>query len=235
MSRRRKKYQQASQPTKLTEENTAGAEKTPWHKHFWVIASGFCAIVAAILINGPDALRNARVLPSEVSKTISQFHSWIKEDSEWTGKWTAHPEGFIDLEEMQLSSVDMEIIIWATEGQIAGTIATKRLCKELPMFNYILLEGSVSGNSAKVTAWDFIGGQRVEFAQLILKRTDHLMTVTPANGNKEWFPATSHIAREPSSSEESEKPEPDHTFCAAEREELFNSLRGPNDLRGSSN
>jgi hypothetical protein len=94
-----------------------------------VIVSGIGAVVAAILINGPQALHNSRLLPSEVSKTISQFRGWVKEDSDWTGKWTAHPESFADLTDMQLSDVDLEIVIWATEGQIDGTIATKRLCK----------------------------------------------------------------------------------------------------------
>lgn len=200
--------------------------KTPWYKRFWVIASGICAIVAAILVNGPEALRNSRVLPSEVSKTISQFRSWVKEDSEWTGKWTAHPEGFADLADMQLSDVDLEIVIWATEGRIDGTIATKRLCKELPMFNYILLEGSVFGNSAKVVAWDLVGGHRVDFARLTLERDGYLMAVTPIAGNKEWFPATARIARDPSAPEEKGKLDADHTFCAAEKADFLNSLRG---------
>lgn len=200
--------------------------KTPWYKRFWVIASGICAIVAAILANGPEALRNSRILPSEFSKTISQFRSWVKEDSEWTGKWIAHPEGFADLADMQLSDVDLEIVIWATEGRIDGTIATKRLCNELPMFNYILLEGSVFGNSAKVVAWDLVGGHRVEFARLTLERDGYLMAVTPTAGNKEWFPATARIARDPSAPDEKDKLDADHTFCAAEKEEFLKSLRG---------
>lgn len=201
-----------------------GPTKVPWYMRLWVIASSICAIVGAILINGPEALRNSRILPSEVSKTISQFRSWVKEDSDWTGKWTAHPEGYADLADMQLSDVDMEIVIWATEGRIDGTIATKRLCKELPMFNYILLEGSVFGNSVKATAWDLVGGHRVEFARLTLERDGYLMTVTPTAGRKEWFPTSARIARDPSAPEDKDKLDADHSFCATEKAELLKRL-----------
>ena len=226
MSPRRKKSKQSpAQPTRVGKSNVEHTT-APWYKRFWVIASGIFAILGAILINGPEALRNSRILPLEASKTISQFRSWVKEDSDWTGRWTAHPEGFVDLADMQLSNVDLEIIIWATEGRIDGTIATKRLCKELPIFNYILLEGSVFGNSAKVTAWDIVGGHRVEFARLTLERDGYLMTVTPTAGNKEWFPVSARIARDPSAPEEKDKLDADHTYCAAEKAELFKSLRG---------
>lgn len=226
MSRRRKKQKPSPQ---LARAGQAEPRPVPWYKRYWVVVSGACAVVVAILINGPQALHNSRVLPSEISKTISQFRSWLKEDSDWTGKWTAHPEGYADLEDMKLSNVDLEIVIWATEGQIGGTIATKRLCKALPMYNYIQLEGSVFGNSAKVTAWDIIGGRRVDFARLTLERDGHIMTVTPTSGNTEWFPASARISRDPSAPEEIDKLDADHTFCSAEREAFFKSLR---DQRG---
>ncbi|MFD0928515.1 hypothetical protein ACFQ1T_01860 [Methylophilus glucosoxydans] len=119
----------------------------------------------------------------------------------------------------------MEIVIWATEGRIDGTIATKRLCKELPLLNYILLEGSVSGNSAEVVAWDLIGGHRVEFARLTLERDGQLMAVTPIAGNKGLFPIRSRIARDPSVPEDKEKLDADHTFCSVERSELLKRFR----------
>ena len=224
MSRRRKNKNRSQAP------NPAGqaapfVEKAAWYKRYWVIVSGICAILAAVLLNGPEALRNSRILPSEVSRTISQFRSWVKEDSEWTGKWTTHPEGFADLEDMQLSDVELEIVIWATEGKIDGTIATRRLCKELPMLNYILLEGTVFGDSANVTAWDLIGGHRLEFARLKLERNSYLMEVTPASGNTEWFPASARIARDPSAPEEKDKLDADHTFCANEKAAFLKSLR----------
>lgn len=202
----------------------AAPVKTPWYKRYWVFVYGGGAIIAALLLNGPQALRNSRILPAEVSKTISHFYSWVKEDAEWTGRWNAHPEGFADLADMKLSNTDLEIIIWATEGQLDGTIAIRRLCKELPMFNYILLEGSVFGDRAKVTAWDLIGGHRVEFAQLTLDRDGHLMTVKPTAGNKEWFPPSAQIAHDPSAPEDKDKLDSDHTFCAAEKAAFLKSL-----------
>ena len=199
--------------------------QAPWYKRYWVVVSGVCAVIAALLINGPQALRNSRILPTEISKTISHFRSWVKEDSDWTGKWIAHPEGYADIEDMALSNVDLEIVIWATEGKIGGTVATKRLCKEIPLYNYIQLEGSVFGDSAKVTAWDIIGGHRINFARLKLERQGHVMTVVPIAGNKEWFPAFARIARDPSAPNAKNEIEPDHRFCAAEKDAFFKSLR----------
>ncbi len=224
MSRRRNKQKQA--PRNLVGQASHETLRKPWYARTWVIVSGICTVIAAVLINGPQALRNSRILPAEASKTISQFRSWVKEDAEWTGRWTAHPEGYADLEDMQLSNVDLEIVIWATEGRIDGTIATKRICKEFPTYNYIILEGSVFGDSANVTAWDIIGGHRVEFAKLTLKRNRYLMTVTPTAGNKDWFPASARIARDPSATEDKDKLDADHTYCAAEKAEFFKGSRG---------
>lgn len=93
------------------------------------------------------------------------------------------------------------------------------------MFNYILLEGTVFGDSANVTAWDLIGGHRVEFARLKLKRNGYLMEVIPTSGNTEWFPANARIARDPSAPEEKDKLDANHAFCANEKAALLKSLR----------
>jgi hypothetical protein len=220
MSRKRKTRQPRSN------QSAQPSSTVPWYRSNWFIIAGVASALAFVLVSGPDALRNSRILPSEVATTISAFRSWVKEDSEWTGKWTAQPEGYADIEDMQLSDVDLEIFIWATEGQIDGTIATKRLCKEIPLFNYVLLEGTVTGDLAHVTAWDLIGGHRVEFAQLTLDRNGYMMTVTPNAGHTDWFPMKALIARDPSAPEDREELNPDHTFCAAEKAEFFRKMRG---------
>src|SRR3546814_15367641 len=112
-------------------------------------------------------LQNARIIPKEVRETATQYQSWVKEDSEWTGHWSASPEGLADIADMQLSTVDMQITIWASQGEIDGTIATKEICKAIPVFNYVLLRGEVFGNTATVTAWDIVLGHKTEFAKQI--------------------------------------------------------------------
>ena len=179
--------------------------------------------MSAILLKGPTLLQNARVLPNEVQKTTNQFQSWAKEDDEWTGHWSSFPEGYVDMADMQLSDVDMQITIWASQGNIDGTIATKRICKSLPVLNYVLLRGEVSGNTARVVAWDIVQGHKTDFAELTLIREDTAITVTPTSGRKEWFPATARLGKHPD--ETGEETHIDSSFCSDERKGFFDRLQ----------
>lgn len=183
-----------------------------------------------MLLNAPQVLQNSRILPNEVRETVAQYRSWVKEDSEWTGYWSANPEGLMDIAEMKLSNVDMQIKIEASQGEIDGTIVTKEICKEIPMFNYVLLHGEVFGNTANVTAWDMVQGHEVNFAQLKLVRDGDVITVTPTAGRKEWFPSKARLGR--STTEDSVGQESDQTFCAPERKALVEKLRLPGTSEG---
>ena len=195
----------------------------PWYKRAWVLISGTAVVVAAVLLNAPQMLQNARILPKEVGETTAQFRSWLNEDSEWTGNWSAHPEAYADLADMRLSDVDMQITIWASQGEIDGTIATREICKSIPVLNYVLLRGEVFGNTAHVIAWDIVQGHKQDFAELRLVRDDNVITVTPTNGMKDWFPSIARLAR--SSPEPKSEPEPDQSFCDPERKAFFNKRR----------
>ena len=194
-----------------------------WYKRAWVLVSGTAIVVSAVLLNAPQMLRNARILPKEVGETTVQFRSWLKEDSEWTGNWSAHPEAYADIADMQLSDADMEVTIWASQGKIDGTIATREICKAIPVLNYVLLRGEVLGNTAHVTAWDIVQGHKKDFAELKLVRDGSIITVTPTNGMKDWFPSSARLAR--SSPEPESEPEPDQAFCDLERKAFFNKPR----------
>ena len=122
--------------------------------------------------------------------------------------------------DMHLSNVDMQITIWASQGDIDGTIATKSICRSIPLVNYVLLRGEVSGNTANVTAWDIVGGHKIDFADLTLVRDGDVITVTPTSGRTSWFPTTARLGRHPD--ENAKQPEPDQTFCNAERNAFFN-------------
>ncbi|MDD9177063.1 hypothetical protein ERW49_18930 [Aliivibrio finisterrensis] len=196
-------------------------KKTPWYKKLWVVVVGISAVVSTLLIQGPTMLQNARVLPKEIKKTSDQFHSWVKEDKEWTGHWSAFPEGTVDMADLNLSDVDLQITLRSTNGNIDGTIATKKICQDIPVFDFILLTGEVSGNIAKVVAWDIIGGHRKEFATLTLSREGYVMTVIPNTGFTSWFPTTAKIARRPIDSDD---PQPDAEFCSEEKAALFERL-----------
>ena len=200
-------------------QQVAPTIKVPWYKRVWVVVSATSVVVSAILLKGPTLLQNARTLPGEVRQTASDFQSWAKEDAAWTGHWSSFPEGIVDMADMRLSNVDMQITIWASQGNIDGTIATKSICRSLPVLNYVLLRGEVSGNTANVIAWDILQGHKTDFAELKLVRDGDVVTVTPASGRKDWFPATARLGRHPD--ESGVDPEPDRTFCAEERKAFF--------------
>jgi hypothetical protein len=165
----------------------------------------------AALMNGPILLKNARELPASFEKTKAQFQSWVYEDAEWTGIWTSFPEGLIDMEALHLSDVDLEITIWAKQGHIDGVIATTAICRQFPMWDYVLLRGDVSGNDADVVAYDFILGYARDFARLRLTREGNVITVTPLDGRKDWFPDVARLGRSPLAP--TEEPDPDMSYC----------------------
>ena len=195
----------------------------PWYKRVWVVISATSVVISAIIINGPSLLQNARILPSEIHQTTSRFLSWVKDDSSWSGHWSYFPEGIVDMADMNLSDVDMQITIWSKEGVIDGTIATKEICKSIPLVDYVLLRGKVSGNTATVVAWDIVQGHKTDFALLKIVRDGEVITVTPTEGFKEWFPTIARLGRHPL--ESGKEPEPNRTFCAEERKSFFEKIR----------
>lgn len=117
--------------------------------------------------------------------------------------------------DMKLSDVGMQITIWSKEGEISGTIATKKICENIPFVNYVLLRGEVSGNTALVVVWDIVQSKKTDFALLKIVRDGEVITVTPTEGLKEWFPAKALLGKHPT--EAGKEPSPDQTFCAEER------------------
>jgi hypothetical protein len=205
-----------------SKNNHQNLSKTPWYKQVWFVISATAVVVSTILLNGPIMLQNARILPKEVIETKKQFKSWIKEDKEWTGHWSSFPEGIVNMGDLNLSDVDMQITIWSSEGYIDGTIATKKICKSIPVFNYILLRGEVNGDTARVIAWDIIQGHKTDFAELTLQRDEEVLTVTPVSGQMTWFPESARLGRTPRKA--GAEPEPDQSFCTEERKEFFKEL-----------
>ncbi|WP_045158020.1 hypothetical protein [Stutzerimonas stutzeri] len=148
---------------------------------------------------GKEFLTNASDLPAAVETTANRFSSWYHDDEAWTGVWSAQPEGYVDASELQLSDIDVRVEIDVKQGVIDGTIATKALCSSFPIWDFVLLEGKVKGssNTFEGIAYDFIEGQRQNFAMLRFEREGHLMTVTPLEGAVDLFPEKARIAKHP--------------------------------------
>ncbi|SMQ97127.1 hypothetical protein [Xanthomonas fragariae] len=201
----------------------------PWYMKkitFWSLLAPIFIFFGWILISGPTALQNSRILPDEVNKTWNAFSSWLHEDEEWTGTWSATPEGYVDFEEMRLSDTDLIITLSSSKGCLSGTVASKSVCRAMPLFNFNLLEGNVSalGGRADIKVYDHVGGKRLDLGYIQLRRNGPVMDVIAGAMFLQVLPAPVRIARHPNGSESSQA-EPMSDYCAKEREALFEKLR----------
>jgi hypothetical protein len=197
----------------------------PWYRRVWFLITLVGAGLYGLLANGPMLLSNAEKLPSEFERVSGKFLSWYYEDQAWAGLWSANPEGYVDSVEMKLSDVDIKLHLLSEHGRIGGEISMKSICRVVPMFDYLLLEGKVSGDRATITAFDFIGGERKNFFRFSAKRDGVVITVSPEEGSREWLPAVPvRIGLHPS--REGEDPYDQLTgTCRVEKEELMKRIR----------
>jgi len=220
-------------------------QNTPWYKNAWPILTATVGVISSIIVgiifllqNGSTLIENAEKLPSDIERVTNSFLAWNFKDKEWEGTWSANPEGYIDMGDMNLSDVDMVLIIGAKNGEIGGAIVTKKICSAQPLLHFILLTGSINGNTANVIAYDYIRGKREEFAHLKLERDGVVMTVTPIKGAKEWFPDKSIIAQHPDTEiEGNDEWDKLIDYCKEERDQVFKQLEsttfeGPADENG---
>lgn len=188
---------QKSTAVEVQKEATEKPARIPWYRHVWIVLSFLGAALYGLVAHGPTLLANAEKLPSDFQHVSGQFLSWYYEDREWEGLWSANPGGYVDMGDMKLSDVDIKLRLAAEQGRIGGEIATKSICRAVPMFDYLLLEGKVSGNTAKVTAFNFIGGERKNFFRFTMQRDGVVITISLKEGSPAWFPSAARIGRHP--------------------------------------
>lgn len=150
-----------------------------------------------MLVYAPTIITNLENLPADVSRLATKYLSWYHDDAAWTGFWSEYPEGYVDLEKMNLSDVKLGIDITSTSGEIDGMIGTKEICNLPSLAGFLLIDGKVSGNKAVITAFDYIGGKRQDFTKLTLRRDGIIMAVEPIDGIKNFFPREAKIGRHP--------------------------------------
>lgn len=198
--------------------------KTPWYKRAWIIVTFVSSLLIGLLSQGPTLLSNAEKLPGEFDRVLGKFLSWHFDDSGWAGVWSDNPEGYVDSVDMKLSETDVKLHLYADRGRIGGEIAMKSICQVVPMFDYLLLEGSVSGNIATFVAFDHIGGRRENFFTFTAKREGVVMEVALKDGVSDWLPVPVRIAVSPP--KEGEDPY-EHMVgsCKAEKEEFLKEVR----------
>jgi hypothetical protein len=153
--------------------------------------------LAWILINAPIALKNINDLPEQVRPIAKNFLSWYHEDKQWEGTWSSYPEGIIDAEDMKLSDTDITLDIQAENGRIGGMITSRRVCETFPYLQSLMLEGDVSGKSARVAVFDYIGGKRVNIVRLKLLRHESVITIAAIDDEFRLFPKEVRVGHHP--------------------------------------
>lgn len=213
--RKKAKPTQVSAPTP-----TSLVPATPIWKKPWLWFVGSVAALALMLTNINSILSNARALPGEWRKTSDQFFEWYGEYEAWKGHWTNYPEGLVDMAELNLSNEDFRINIdESDDGRIAGTIETKGICEKIPIFEELLMDGSISSSRrATIEAFDYIGGYRRVFATLNLRRDGLVMTVTPRTDPAGLFREETRIALDPDEFKGIEDRQP---ICGGKRAKAF--------------
>lgn len=197
----------------------------PRYRRVWFLITLVGAGLYGVLANGPMLLSNAEKLPAEFERVSGKLLSWYYEDQAWTGLWSANPEGYVDSVEMKLSDVDIKLHLLSERGRIDGAISMKSICRVVPMFDYLLLEGKVSGDIATITAFDFIDGERKNFFRFSAKRDGVVITVSPEEEAREWLPVVPvRIGLHPFREGEDTYDQLTGT-CRLEKEELMKKIR----------
>ncbi len=194
MARKKKHPTSTPEPQPLL----AMLTKPPWYKRVWVVVSAIGSCFFFLILNGPALLQNARVIPAELETTRDQLVRWLKEDAEWSGDWSNYPEYIVDMGDMHLTDgIDLKISLQAKNGVLGGMIASGKVCSSLPVFDFLLLRGSISGNVATVEVWDIIGGHKRIFERLKIVRDQDVLTIQPERGADSWFPVDARIGKHP--------------------------------------
>ncbi len=235
MARRKSRAKPIQQPEK---------QETPWHKKAWAIITTLTVVVIFLILNLSTIIENSEKLPKDIDRGINSLLSWYYNDKEWEGAWSDNMEGFIILDDTTPSedipppTIGMELIIEATNGNIDGAIVTNTICEKSPIIRYVMINGSVNGNTADLIAWDIIDGKRIDFGRLKLKMNDSSITVTPIEGAKEWFSSKeTFIHKTATEINENSRFDVFDNSCKEQRDQLFkdiysNLFEGPADENG---
>ena len=177
----------------------ASPNEKPWWKSIWLKVTAVLTAIALMLANATSILSNSRALPNEIKKTQDQFFSWYGNYAAWKGYWTNYPEGLVDMAEMNLSKEEFRLHIEESAGGvITGSIESRGICENTPVFEQLLIEGEIlSSHRAEVDVFEFVGGYRRNFARLELYRDDFTIEVSPLDDPARIFPTKARIALAP--------------------------------------
>jgi len=162
-------------------------EVKPWYKKTWPWVTGTAVVIGWFLLNGITAIRNAELLPLEISRLYTKACNWYHTDQEWTGYWTN--EGEIDARSQHSIYVDLDLLV-QSDG-VQGTITSVLQSEAIP-FEYVLVEGESDGDSLKIRAFDHFQGIHKEIATFSVARIKsedlEQIKLTTIWQSQPWYP-----------------------------------------------
>lgn len=218
----------------LARNSKTKALETSWFSKIWnwsflagTIFGSLLGFFITTITQIPEVLRSLRVIPAEFIETKDQFNTWYHEDQAWGGLWTSYPEGYVDIEDLDLSETDTKLAMQAKHGLIDGVISTSGICKNVTIgidktktdpktssrvrkpvkelsaskhyaMHYFLITGKINGaNTADIIVFDIIGGRKQEFAHLKAKRSGVILELAPVNKDNIVLQETVRLGQHP--------------------------------------
>lgn len=186
---------------RVAEAKLKSPSRDPWYKKTWPWITTSVVFLGWILINGITVMQNAEQLPTAYVKARDAVLTRYYDDSAWTGVWSNSPEGYTDSGDVRLSEVDVHLQLQTAQGTVDGTIATRKLCTQLPFAtDGVLFRGQVRGGVIHGMAFDYIGGKQVNLASFLIERVPEdssLLKVRVIEDALGSFPTKAQIRRDP--------------------------------------
>lgn len=164
-------------------------KKPSFIKRYW----GFfttAAVALGWLLTNITAVSES---PTKIVSLKDQVLAWYYEDAEWTGNWSDDVEGFIG--ERPITDTRSYLRIAATHGEVGGEISTQQLCRNLPIFDFVMFEGSMRFGKVRGVAFDFFEGERKNLFAFSMARAENGIEITPERDPNQLMPDRIMVAK----------------------------------------
>lgn len=142
-----------------TEQAEMGKSKRDWLAIFGNMASVITSILVAIVVAGPDNVRNIPQIPSVAYNTLSGAIERWRLDKKLTGKWTAKIPARPGAPAYKM------ILEMETNGGETGGMMTTPASVPWSNSQYADFNGKATGEFIELEFWGFVLGERRTFAR----------------------------------------------------------------------
>ncbi|MDR9850184.1 hypothetical protein [Herbaspirillum huttiense] len=195
-------------------------KKPAFIKRYWGFFTTAAVALGWILTN----ITTVAESPTKIVNLKDQLLAWYYEDAEWTGTWSDDVEGFID--ERPVTDTQSYLRLAAVHGEVGGEISTKQLCRNLPIFDFVMFEGSMRFGKVHGVAFDYFGGERKNLFAFTMTRTKNGIEIAPTRDPNKLMPDRMVITKVSTDSDSSGMSArgSQEKYCEKEREELWGKV-----------